>query len=80
MSDNIEMKPINRKRDEETGKIDEFMLSESEDVIIWYNDLPDGKAIFINIGNATVSMPEAVFYDLTKLTQTAAKKLLGMDE
>lgn len=81
MSDNIEMKPINKEDEdvEETSKMDELMLAEGEDAMIWYSNTPDGKTVFINVGNATVSMPEQVFYELTKLTQQAAKLLLGID-
>ena len=74
-SENIEMKPINK---EEVDKMKDMMLAEGEDVMVWYDDTPVGKTIFINVGNATVSMPETVFYELTKLTQQAAKELLGI--
>jgi len=77
MSDNIEMKPIN-KEEQAKQQTENSILAEEEDVIIWFGEDPDGKSIFINVGNATVSMPEAVFYTLTKLTQEAAKKLLGI--
>ena len=77
MSDNIEMKPIN-KEEQVKQQAEDSILAEEEDIIIWFGEDPDGKTIFINVGNATVSMPEAIFYTLTKLTQEAAKKLLGI--
>ena len=80
MSDNVEMKPINKESNEAVDKMKEMMLAEGDDVMIWADSSPAGKTIFINVGNATVSMPETVFYELTKLTQQSAKKLLGMDE
>ena len=72
---NIKMKPINE--DSQT-LMEDALLAEEGDVLIWAND-GDEKTIFINIGNATVSMPEKIFYTLTKLTQKVSKILLGID-
>lgn len=77
MSNNVEMRPIN-KEEQTKQQAEDSILAEEEDIIIWFGEDPDGKTIFINIGNATVSMPESVFYTLTKLTQRVAKKLLGI--
>ena len=81
MSDDIEMKPINKEdsSSDEVDKMQELMLAEGEDAMIWFTNTPEGKTVFINIGNATVSMPEPVFYELTKLVQQSAKLLLGVD-
>lgn len=80
-NDNVEMRPINKEdnKKSDADKMRDLMLAEGDDILIWYNDDPNGKAVFINIGNATVSMPEQVFYELTKLTQISAKALLGID-
>lgn len=78
MSDHVEMKPDNfgdKREDELLSSI----LAESEDVIIWYDTNLEGKTIFVNVGNATVSMPEHVFYTLTKFAQAATKQLLNLD-
>jgi len=80
MEDDIKMKPINLNKEEQTKQqMKESILAEEEDVIIWFGEDPEGKSVFINVGNATTSMPESVFYTLTKLTQIATKKLLGID-
>jgi hypothetical protein len=64
----------------EKEPMDNKVLAEEGDVIVWYEQYAPGeKVIFINIGNATVSMPEQVFYTLTKLTQDSTKKLLNLD-
>jgi hypothetical protein len=75
--ENIEMKPINKQ--DEMDRMKELMLADGDDVAIWEDSTPAGKTIFINIGNATTSMPENVFYELTKLCQQAAKSLLGIE-
>jgi hypothetical protein len=56
------------------------VLADENDVVIWYDDSTnqDFKVVFVNVGNATMSMPEPVFYTLTKLCQTSAKKLLNI--
>lgn len=75
--DDIKMKPING--DVEDDQMGTPPLAEEGDVLIWANDGPDEKSVFINVGNATMSMPESVFYTLTKLTQQVAKTLLNLD-
>ena len=83
MADNkdkeIQMKPINKDGKTDADKMKEMMLAEGDDVMIWCDNNLNDKSIFINIGNATISMPEQVFYELTKLTQISAKALLGVD-
>lgn len=74
---NIEMKDIDTTHitAEKTG-----VLAEEGEITIWQDDSPSDKYIFVNIGNGTLSMPEAVFYSLTKSTQIAAKKLLELED
>jgi hypothetical protein len=57
----------------------DYILAEDDNVIIWYDQDSAGKVVFVNIGNATVNMPEHVFYTLTKLSQVATKNLLNLD-
>jgi len=52
------------------------VLADEDDIIIWFDESREGKLIFVNIGNTTISMSESEFYTLTKLCQITAKKLL----
>ena len=84
---NVEMKGNNYPNDdllEKSKAIDEMaekVLANDKDsgIMIWEDEGPDGKIIFTSIGNVTVSLPEPVFYSLTKTTQLAAKKLLSIE-
>jgi len=78
--DNIEMKkefPNDDLIREESNNV----LADENDVVIWYDENKGGdfKVLFVNVGNATMSMPEPVFYTLTKLCQVSAKKLLNIE-
>lgn len=71
--EDIEMKPINKDVEPE---ISDIILADDGTVTIWHDKT---NTVFVHIGNATVSMPEEVFYSLTKLAQQASKKLLGIE-
>lgn len=65
---------------EDKEMADKILANDKETgIMIWGDDGPDGKTIFTNIGNVTISLPETVFYSLTKTTQLAAKKLLNIE-
>ncbi len=74
--ENTKMKPINNESEK---SIEDSLLAEEGDILIWANNNLNEKTVFINIGNATISMPENIFYTLTKLTQQVAKTLLNID-
>jgi hypothetical protein len=81
-NENVEMKSRypNDELLEDKEMADKILANDKETgIMIWGDDGPDGKTIFTNIGNVTISLPETVFYSLTKTTQLAAKKLLNIE-
>lgn len=83
---NIEISPNNFPESEQSQfeEMEAKVLAseETEDgaIALWYEINPSGqKVIFLNIGNATINMPERDLYVLAKLTQISAKKLLNID-
>lgn len=62
-------------------EMDQKILASDKEtgIMIWEDEGPDGNTIFTSIGNVTVSLPEGIFYSLTKTTQLAAKKLLSIE-
>ena len=77
MSDYIDMKEENL--DPKGQDVMENILAEENEVIMWYDSDQSGKVVFINVGNATMSMPENVVYSLPQLSQIADKKLLNFE-
>jgi hypothetical protein len=48
-------------------------------IMIWAEEDGDQKLILMMIENTTIRFTEAQFYSLTKATQVATKKLIGID-
>lgn len=84
-NENVNMKGNNYPNDElmerSDKEVEDKVLANDKDtgIMIWEDEGPDGNIIFTSIGNVTVSLPEGVFYSLTKTTQAAAKKLLSIE-
>ncbi len=86
-NENVEMKGKNYPNDDLLEKADaveemaEKVLANDKDtgIMAWEDEGPDGKIIFTSIGNVTISLPEPIFYSLTKITQQAAKRLLSIE-
>ena len=83
-NENVEMKgkyPNDELLANEDKEMADRILANDKEtgIMIWGDDGPEGKTIFTNIGNVTISLPETVFYSLTKTTQLAAKKLLNIE-
>ena len=84
-NENVEMKgnyPNDELMEERKNKeMDDKVLASDKDtgIMIWEDEGPEGNIIFTSVGNVTISLPEGIFYSLTKTTQLAAKKLLSIE-